>query len=557
MYKIRRYLLCLSFIGWFASALAPALADKEELVIGITQFPSSFHPNINSMLAGSYIHAMTARPFTTYDKDWKLICLLCVQLPTIENGLAKIEHGPSGRDGIAVTYRIQPNATWGDGVPVSTKDVEFTWRVGRHPQSGVINIEFYRSLYKIDVIDSKTFTMHFDKVSFDFNAINDFQLIPAHVDAKNFDDPATYRNRTAFNTTPLNKALYFGPYVISQIVAGTSVVLQPNPTWYGKKPVFRKIIVRVIENTAALEANLLSGGIDMIAGEMGLDINQTISFEKRHGDDFNIIYQPGLIYEHADLNLDNPILRDISVRRALLYALNRSAISERLFNGRQPVADSSVSPLDSVFAKDLKGYSYDPKRAAELLVEAGWDRLKGGYRYNQAGEKLSLQIMTTAGNRTRELVEQILQSQWKAVGIDISIKNQPARVFFGQTVTRRTFSGLAMFAWLSSPENVPRTILHSSNIPTEENNYAGQNYTGFHNTEMDQLIDRIEVELDREKRRNLWHRLQEIYISDVPVIPLYFQAQSFILPKWLQGVQPTGHMYPTTLWVENWRVGND
>ena len=68
--------------------LAPFRAEakaKDHLVIGITQFPSTFHPNIDSMLAKTYILAMTRRPFTIYDVDWKNVCLLCITLPTIEN----------------------------------------------------------------------------------------------------------------------------------------------------------------------------------------------------------------------------------------------------------------------------------------------------------------------------------------------------------------------------------------------------------------------------------------------------------------------------------------
>jgi len=549
--------ICLSVMGtlmglWLGTV--PAHAAKDQLVIGITQFPSSFHPNIDSMMAKSYIQAMTARPFTAFDKDWKLICMLCTELPTIENGLAVIERGPKGRKGIAVTYKIQPKATWGDGTPVTAKDVVFTWKVGRHPKSGVSNIEFYQSLYKIDVIDDKTVTMHFDKLSFDYNSINDFRLIPQHVDEVNFADPVTYKNRTAFDTDTLNEALYFGPYVVSKVVSGSHVVLEPNTTWYGKKTEFKRIVIRVIENTAALEANLLSGSIDMIAGELGLNIDQAIAFEKRHGRKFNVVFKPGLIYEHIDFNLSNPILSDIRVRRALVHAIDRQSISERLFAGRQPVAETSVNPLDWVYADDLPTYSFSPKEAARLLNEAGWTKRKKGIRYNGQGEKLSLQIMTTAGNRTRELVEQVLQSQWKAAGIEVTIKNEPARVFFGQTMTERKFSGLAMYAWISSPENVPRTTLHSAHIPTPTNNYAGQNYTGFKNAEMDQLLEDIEVELDRSKRRKLWRRLQEMYITELPVMALYFRARTFILPKWLKGVEPTGHMNPTTLWVENWKT---
>ena len=63
--------------------------------------------------------------------------------------------------------------------------------------------------------------------------------------------------------------------------------------------------------------------------------------------------------------------------------------------------------------------------------------LTGGVRHDAGGEPLSLELMTTAGSRTRELVEQVLQSQWKRLGIDIRIRNEPARVFFGETVSRR------------------------------------------------------------------------------------------------------------------------
>ncbi|MBT8002999.1 MAG: peptide ABC transporter substrate-binding protein, partial [Rhodospirillales bacterium] len=110
-------------------------------------------------------------------------------------------------------------------------------------------------------------------------------------------------------------------------------------------------------------------------------------------------------------------------------------------------------------------------------------------------------------------------------------------------------------AWISSPESVPRTTLHSDHIPSKENNFAGQNYTGYKNPEMDGLLERIEVELDRDKRQKLWHRFQTIYADDLPVTPLYFRAEPYILPKWLKGLEPTGHQDPSTLWVEHWRRG--
>ena len=535
-------------------AAPSAHAARDTLTIGLTQFPSTFHPSIDSMMAKSYILAMTRRPFTTFDADWKLVCMLCTRLPTLENGEAVLEATPDGKKGIAVTFTIRPDAAWGDGVPVTTKDVLFTWKVGRHPLSGVSNIELYRDIRDVTVIDDKAFTLHLGKAGYQYNAINDFDLLPAHLDEAAFTEPAEYKHRTAFDTDTTNPGLYNGPYRIAEVVPGSHVVLAPNPAWKGPGPHFERIAVRAIENTAALEANLLAGTVDMIAGELGLSLDQALSLEKRHGDRFSFLYQPGLTYEHVELNLDNPILADRRVRRALLHAVDRTAISTQLFAGKQPVADGNISPRDPMHADDLPRYAFDPGTAARLLDEAGWRRSGNGVRRNASGAPLRLEIMTTAGNRIRELVEQVLQSQWRAVGIDVRIRNQPPRVLFGQTLTERRFSAMAMFAWISSPENVPRTTLHSSNIPTPANNFAGQNYTGFANEEADDLIDRLEIEMDADARRALWHRLQQVYAEELPALPLYFRANAFVLPKWLKGVRPTGHQYPTALWVENWRA---
>jgi len=151
------------------------------------------------------------------------------------------------------------------------------------------------------------------------------------------------------------------------------------------------------------------------------------------------------------------------------------------------------------------------------------------------------------------IVEQVLQNQWRRVGIEIRIKNDPARVFFGEITRKRAFQGLAMYAWLSSPESSPRNQLHSEGIPTPANNFAGQNYPGFADPELDGLIDALEVELDFVRRKAIWARIQTIYATELPVLPLYFRADAFIVPKWLAGIEPTGHQYPTTQRVEYWR----
>jgi peptide/nickel transport system substrate-binding protein len=546
-----RFLTILALL--LAAPWGVTAAEGRTLTIGITQFPATFHPSIGATLAKTYLHGFTRRPITAYNADWEKVCLVCREIPTLANGLAARETLPDGGEGIAVTYRLHPEATWGDGTPVTSADVRFTWQVGKHPKSGVAAGEIYRRIRDIEIHGPKRFTVHVDRVTFDYN---DFALaiLPAHLDRAVFeDDPAEYRHRTTFDRDPTNAGLYFGPYRMTSVTTGVRAVFERNPTWYGKRPAFDRIVVRVIENTAALEANLLSGAIDMIAGELGLTLDQAVALETRRGDRFQFKFQPGLIYEHIEFNLDDPILADRRVRRALAHGANRKAISEALFKGRQPVAHSNVSPMDSIHTKNVPRYGHAPEKARALLDAAGWSDIRGGIRHDADGQPLRLTLMTTAGNRTRALVQQVLQSQWREIGVDVRIDNEPARVFFGRTVTRREFPHMAMFAWISSPESVPRSTLHSEMIPNEANSWSGQNVKGYSNPRVDTLIDRLERELDPEARQPIWAELQRIYARDLPALPLFWRAQPHVLPRWLKGLTPTGHQFPASMWVEQWR----
>ncbi|GBD40883.1 Oligopeptide-binding protein OppA [bacterium HR39] len=540
-------------VAALATARGAAAQGTRVLRIGISQYPATLHPNIDAMAAKSYVLGACMRPLTEFGPDWRPRTFLATELATFENGRAKREPSPKGGEGVAVTYTIHPDATWGDGTPVSTRDVLFTWEVGRHPQSGVTAAETYRRIHRIDVHDGKTFTVHDEKLTYQYNLLNDFRLLPEHLERPVFEaDPATYRNRTLYDTDPTNPGLWHGPYRIVEVETGVRIVLERNPTFYGDPPFFDRVEIRTVENTAALEAHLLSGAVDMIEGSLGLSLDQALAFERRHGDRYVVHYQPGLVYEHIDLDLRNPHLAKREVRRALLHAIDRELLVRQLFAGRQPVAHANVHPLDAVYDPDVPKYTHDPDRAASLLEAAGYRRGPEGVWVDGEGRRLSLRLSTTAGNRTRELVQQVLQGMWRQAGIEVRIDNEPPRVFFGETVTKRRFE-MAMFAWISSPENVPRSTLHCEEIPSEENGWSGQNFTGYCNPEMDALIDAIETELDFEKRRALWSRLQRLYTTDLPALPLYFRAEAHIWPRWLSGVRPTGHQAPVTLEIEHWR----
>jgi peptide/nickel transport system substrate-binding protein len=523
-----------------ATAPAAAQTPREQLAIGITQYPSTFHPNIDSMAAKSYVLGFARRPLTVHDPEWELACQLCDTVPSLQNGLAERETTPDGRPGLRVTWRLREGLRWGDGTPVTSEDLRFAWEAGRAFETGFGGAEFYRSAYEAIVPDARSITLRFDRVTFDYAAAGDFQPLPAHIERARWE--------------PTNPGLWNGPWRIAAVQPGASVMLEGNPAWTGPQPGFRRIVVRTIENTAALEAQLLAGQIDMIAGELGLALDQAAALQRRSGNRFRFEYKPGLIYEHLDLNLDNPILADRRVRQALMLAIDRPQIIQRLYEGKQPLAHSIVNPLDGMHDEAVRQWPFDLARARALLEEAGWRPGPDGIRRNAAGERLVLDFMTTAGNRPREAVQQVVAGMWRQAGVEARIRNEPPRVLFAETLSKRRFTGAALFAWISSPENVPRSTLHSDEIPRAERNWSGQNFPGFRNAEMDALIEAIPLELELEKRRPLWHRLQAIYAEELPALPLWFRADAHVWPSWLEGVRPTGHLNPSSLWAEEWRA---
>jgi len=406
------------------------------------------------------------------------------------------------------------------------------------------------------VVDDHTAVLHLDKVSAFFDRWD--EILHEHIEGPVYAGiagPGDYIKQTSYNRAPLTQGLYNGPYMITAYQSGAQIVLEPNPYWTGPKPGFKHIVIKLIDNTAALQANLLSGDVDMVNGEgVGLTIDQVIALQKQHPDQFAYIFKPSLTYEHIDLQKDNPVLADPRVRKALLMAIDRETMVQKLFEGKQPVAATWVNPLEVNYSRDVPTYPYDPKKAKALLAEAGWTPGSDGICRNTAGAPLSIEFSTTAGNRLRELQQQVLQSQWKAACVQITIKNEPARTLFGETLKHRVYPGMVMYAWSSAVGESPRRTLGTSDIPTKENNYTGTNQVAFSDPRMDEDIAKAETELDPAKQKALWADMQRIYAEQLPVLPLFYRAEAHVIPKWLQGYIATGHA-GSSLWAELWHPG--
>lgn len=544
----------------FQSLAAPT---NKELKIGIAQEFENLNPLIMSMSASAYMYRLVGRSLVVLDADSKWVPQLAKEIPSLDKGTAKIID-VGGKKKISAVWEIIEKASWADGKPVICQDFITAHTIASSPNISVGEKELWTQVEKItvDPTNPKKCTFIYGKVTWDFYRLAQFYPLPTHLEKAVFEkfgkQKEGFEKNSLYVRNPTNPGLYNGPYRITDVKLGSHVTFEPNPHFYGNPPKIQKIVIKLIPNTGTMEANLRSGTIDMIS-VLGLDFDQALIFEKKIKSEnlpFTIHFTPSTTYEHIDLNLDNPILKDLKVRKALVHAINRDELVKALFEGRQQVANHNISPKDAWYTADPKKvtlYNYSRRQAGKLLDEAGWKVGADGYRYKD-GKKLSLSFMTTAGNKTRETVQVFLQNQWKMAGIEVLIKNEPARVFFGETTRKRKFEAMALYAWVSSPETSARSNLSSTAIPTAANGWSGQNFTGWKNKDVDAALDALDLEFNPTKRLELAHLILKHYTAEVPVIPLFYRSDLSTVPKNLKGFRMTGHQFYETNAAENWSL---
>lgn len=546
-----------------SGAAVSSSLNNNELKIGISQEFENFNPLIANMLATTYMLRMTNRTMDVIDVNGKWVPQLAKSIPSLDNGTAKIIT-KNGKKKIEATWEILDNANWGDGKPVVCDDFAFALKVAASPTVSIAEKETYTQVESItaDPKNPKKCTFVYEKPRWDFYQIGTMFPLPKHLEEPVFKKYGAqkegYEKNSLYSKDPTNPGLYNGPYKISEIQLGDHVTFVPNDKFYGEAPKIKKIIVKLIPNTGTMEANLRAGSIDLIS-ILGLDLDQAIQFEKKVKSEnlpYVVLFQPSTVYEHIDLNLDNPILKDVRVRKALNYAINKDELVNALFEGKQSPAIHNITPKDPWYTDDpskITLYKYSRREAERLLDEAGWKMGADGIR-TKDGKQLSFTLMTTAGNKTRELVQVYLQNQWKQVGVEVTSKNEPARVFFGETTKKRNFDSMALFAWVSSPENTSKSTFASKNIPTSKNGWSGQNYMGWSNKRVDQLLENLDLEMKPEKRLEIVHEITKLYTDDLPVIPLYYRSDVAVIPTKLKNYQLTGHQFPETNAVEKWTL---
>lgn len=535
------------------TAAEPGLARLEahedrpfrQLTIGIQQRPDTLWAPFSQMMVAEEILGAGQIALTLFDEEWRVEPGAAVEIPTLENG--GLELLDQGR--MRTTWTLDADLMWPDGVPVTADDFVFAHQVYSDPSFDVIDRTLASKIASIraEGPERRKLVVEWKQVYAYYQNYQNHPVLPAHRLGAVFRENSAGLPTHEFGLKPMLP----GAFTVSAWVRGSHVILDRNPAARGKRrPWFDRLIFRIIPTSSALEANLVSGTIDAVSpGWLGSDSVERLRVE--HGDRFRFHRVEGLRFEHVDFNLENPVLADVRVRRALLYGLDRVGLAQKVFQHPPPVAHSWVPRRRNDHNADVRHYDFDRAHARRLLEEAGYRMGEDGVRIKD-GQRLKLSIMTTSGDRTREQIQRYMQEDWQELGVELEVRDQPAAVFFSETLRRRKFPGLALYSWTLDPMHDSSSLWSCEQIPEPSNNWSGQNFPGWCNREVTRVHQEIERTLDSERRRDLLRRQQLLWAEELPVLPLFFRTETSVTVKQLQGWRPTGTLVPVTWNAREW-----
>jgi peptide/nickel transport system substrate-binding protein len=513
---------------------------KKSLVIGITQEPDTLFMPFKEMNAAEHIGRPGALMLTVFDEAWNLVPQAAEAIPTVENGGVVVD-----KDGtMRVTWRLRDGLFWADGAPVTAQDFVFGWTVAKDPQLEVVDRVTAVRVQDMKAVDDRTLQVTWKEPYAYYAYYRNHEALPRHILESTYQNAPTTLQKSSYGTRPV----LAGAFTVAEWVPQSHITLRKNPHAVRWAPQLDEVTWKFLPQSQTVEAALVSGAVDVVS-VIALTFDQAKDFATRHPE-YTTHFTKALMLEHIDLNLDHPQLQDKRVRQALMWAIDREELVRTLFGGAQPVAHTSEP--DDNDAPGVPRYRYDPAKANALLDAAGAVRGAGGMR-TLNGMPLRFTLHSTAGDRLREQVEQLLVSWWKAVGVDVVVQNQPAKLLFGETIRHRKFDSMVMFTWTKEPNKVDETYWRCDQKPTPENAFQGRNYPGFCSPAVDRLLDEAQRTLDADARRALHRQVAAILADEVPMIPLYDRVDVSVVPKSFVGWRPTGMLQSVAWNAWEWR----
>jgi peptide/nickel transport system substrate-binding protein len=468
------------------------------LVAALSAAPEHFNPAITTQGGVHTVSALLYNGLVELDEELEPVPALAERW--------EVEAG-----GRIYRFHLRPDVVWHDGEPFTAADVRYTFEEVLLKYHARTRASLGTSLEEIAAPDEHTVEFRFREpyapLLRQLNVL-EAPILPSHVYA------GTDPTRNPANLDPIGT----GPFRFVSYTPGSEIRYEANPHYFlPGLPRLDRIVFRVIPDNGSRVIALEAGEVDWLFGVPGPDqgrlrANPDIELmsSPRSGGGDNCIMT-------LSFNLDRPVLRDVRVRRAIAYAIDRDQFVERVLFGDGRVADAPISSgIPFAHARGLDMPTFDPAAARRLLEQAGWSREAGRVRRAQDvagvpyGTPLEIDFLhfpafTPYG--------ELLRAQLGRVGVRVRLRALEPAVFVESVFRDRDFdTNIISYCNSTDPEIGVRRLYISANIAP----VPFSNSSGYRNASVDSLFDAARSTLDTAERRRLYRQIQGILVEDLP-----------------------------------------
>jgi peptide/nickel transport system substrate-binding protein len=516
------------------------------------QAPTILNPHLAPGTKDYHAARIALEPLMTIDADGKFLPILAAEVPSRQNG------GLS-EDGKTVTYKLKKDVKWADGQPFTADDVVFTWQFVTNKETGSTSQGVYGPIEKAEAVDPLTVKLTFKDPTPGWYVPfvgHTGMILPKHalsdyVGAKAKDAPF---NLKAFGT---------GPYLVEAFKPGDLVIYARNPNYRdAARPSFDRVELKGGGDAAsAARAVLQTGEYDYA---WNLQVEWAVLQDIEKGGKGALVTAPGgglelvllnqtdptreLDGEKSSLKAPHPFLADARVREALALAIDRETMARQLYGPTGEAAANVLTTPSDMLSKSNQ-VEFDLARANRILDEAGYLRGGDGIRVApQSGKQMKV-VLQTAQNSLRQKQQVLVKDGWRKIGLEVELKTVDASVFFGSPTGGSTETIQHFYAdveMASSRNGSPFPTSHMKqwysarperDIAQKANSWSGANIYRWVSPEYNQLYDRALAELDVQKSRELWVKLNDLVVQSRVAIPLVERRNVSAATKALKGPQ--------------------
>lgn len=477
--------------------------------------------------SGRVIRAAVTETLVGRDREGAFVARLAVSVPTIANGGLRLDRDADGRaERLVATFEIRDDARWQDAMPVTAADVRFAFEEDRVAPAGERRWMADR-IQRVEVVSDRTVRVVYrDGERWELYPLAP-HVMPAHLLAG-----ATAERRAAYDRAPVHA----GPFAVAAWVRGYGVTLSAFPDHVGGPPRLGRIEVRFFRDPVSLADALLRGDVDVVPSP-AFDVDMIGTLE-RLADRRGVLaqYTPSTSVEMVHVGARGGA-RDATVRRALLLAVDRTAMVDALFAGKVRVPRSYLVAPNAAARDSLPLPRADPAEAAQLLANAGFVRGANSV-LERGGERLVLTLLVGAGSPARTEAARWFARDAGSIGIAVNVVQRTI-----DEVEAAVTSGDFDLALL--PER------------GDDSARASERYRGRVDPWFDLLLDVAMRATNEPDRLDTYAELQKLWSASLAGIPLYQDLRVDVAPRNLAGVEPVAHGDPLTWNVAEWGFGRE